>query len=450
MTARGQIGTFARETLTRLGQQGWVQSVGALLGRLAEAGTAGYPPDVRRRLMILNMIAYLIAATTLGYAVQHATLDFQTYKPVIFINLALVLLAIVVPYSHRYGDLAAGLIIVVSEYIALFAITAYLGRSSGVHLQYFIAAAAAFVGFGLNRLKLIVPIVLIGLALHLYAWFHFPRSQAVIVADRNVLDSLYVQAAITTVVLTAASVYYAFRLAERAKAETDTLLRNVLPDSVVERLKSQPGTAIADSFSEASILFADISGFVALARGLGAERTVGLLNEIVMEFDCLAAGHRVEKIKTIGDAYMVAAGIPDPVEDHAARLARMGLAMLDVITEIRRRTGLDLNIRIGLASGPVMAGVIGSRKFSYDVWGDPVNLAARLESLSEPGRILLCPGCYAQLKDAFVLQSRGVINVKGLGNQETWYLLGEGASGDPSSCAASVLSPPAPRSNVAE
>ena len=423
MTTDG-LASVARKALVRLGSQGWAQALGRFVGRMAEAGTAGYPPEVKRRLMILNMIAYLIAASTLGYAVQHATLDFETYKPVIFINLGLVMMALLVPFSHRFGDLAAGLIIVVSEYVALFAITAYLGRSSGVHLQYFIAAAAAFVGFGLSRLKLIIPIVLIGLGLHLYAWFNFPRSQAIVAADREVLDSLYVQAAVTTVVLTAASVYYAFRLAEKAKAETDALLRNILPDSVVERLKSRPGEAIADSFGEASILFADISGFVALARRLGAARIVDLLNEIVLEFDCLAAEHGVEKIKTIGDAYMVAAGVPEPVADHTERLARMGLDMLEIVARVRARSGIDLRIRIGLASGPVMAGVIGSRKFSYDVWGDPVNLAARLESLSEPGRILLCPGCRNRLEHGFVLESRGMIDIKGVGSSEAWYLVG--------------------------
>jgi adenylate cyclase len=204
-----------------------------------------------------------------------------------------------------------------------------------------------------------------------------------------VADSLYMQAAITTVVLIAASVYYAFSLAERAKAETDAVLRNVLPDAIVERLKANPGGLIADSIDDASVMFSDISGFVALARRLGADRTVDLLSRIVSEFDALAVRHGVEKIKTIGDAYMVVAGLPDPVPDHTARLARMGLDMLDSVARLRGETGLNINLRIGLASGPVTAGVIGTRKFSYDVWGDPVNLASRLRG-HRPGRIS-CP-----------------------------------------------------------
>ncbi|MGI9403301.1 MAG: adenylate/guanylate cyclase domain-containing protein, partial [Hyphomicrobium sp.] len=142
-------------------------------------------------------------------------------------------------------------------------------------------------------------------------------------------------------------------------------------------------------------------------------------------FDALAFRHGVEKIKTIGDAYMVVAGLPDPVPDHTQRLARMGLDMLDCVAQLRAETGHNVNIRIGLASGPVTAGVIGTRKFSYDVWGDPVNLASRLEGLSAPGRILICPGCHKKLGDAFEFEPRGPVDIKGLGAQETWYLVGE-------------------------
>jgi adenylate cyclase len=138
----------------------------------------------------------------------------------------------------------------------------------------------------------------------------------------------------------------------------------------------------------------------------------------------------VEKIKTIGDAYMVVAGLPEPVPDHTARLARMAFDMLACIERLRAETGLSINIRIGLASGPVTAGVIGTKKFSYDVWGDPVNLASRLEGLSTPGRVLVCPACRAKLAGAFAFESRGAIEIKGLGAQETWFLVpGGGAEG---------------------
>jgi adenylate cyclase len=411
-----------RHGMATVGELPQLQAIGRGIGRLSEAGTAGYPPDVKRRLMILNLISYLIVVSTLVYAIQHALLDYETYKPIIWINLALVGTALTVPLAHRINEIAGALLIVVAEWAALLAFSMYLGHASGVHLQYFVGAAAPFVVFGLNRLWLVVPVILSGLALHLAAWFWFPETAALIPADKEVIDSIYVQAAITTVGLIAASVYYAFRLAEAAKAETDNLLRNILPDVIVARLKAAPADRISDEFDDASVLFADISGFVALARTLGPADTVALLNEIVTRFDELAKTHGVEKIKTIGDAYMVAAGIPEPCDDHLHRLAAMGLSMLAAVSRVAAERGISLSIRIGIASGPVMAGVIGKQKFTYDVWGDAVNLAARLENLSEPGRILVCPRCKKLLDQRFEFESRGQVEIKGLGPREAFFL----------------------------
>ncbi len=403
----------------------FVQRTLAFFKRIAEAGTHGYPADTRRRLKILNMIAYLIAFTTFLYAIQQSVMDFHTYAPMIAINMALVAMALLVPFAHRINELAGGLLLIGAEYAALFGFTDFFSRQGGAQLQYIIAAAACFVIFDLKRIRLIAALVLLALVLHICAWFWFPAPSRVSAEEQQVADSLYTQAAITTVILIAASVYYAFSLAERAKAETDAVLRNVLPDAIVERLKANPGSAIADSIEGASVMFADISGFVALTLRLGADKTVELLSRIVSEFDALAVRHGVEKIKTIGDAYMVVAGLPDPVPDHTARLARMGLDMLDYIARLRRESGLNLNIRVGLASGPVTAGVIGTKKFSYDVWGEPVNLASRLEGQAAPGRILVCPTCHARLIDAFEFEPRDPIEIKGIGSQETWYLLRE-------------------------
>jgi len=389
---------------------------------LAELGTEGYPTDTKRGLKILNLIAYLIAITTFIYAIQHAFLDYEMYKPVVWINICLVFTAIAVPFSHRYSEIAGGLIIVISEFIALYAFAHYLGRSAGVQLQYFIGAAAPFVVFGLKRKWLTIPVVLGALGLHLFAWFQASDIYAEIHAEPEVINSIYVQAAITTFALIAASVYYAFTLTEEAKAQVDTLLRNILPDTIVERLKTKPDDTIADTISEASILFADITGFVALARKLGAEKTVSTLNEIVTAFDALSTKHGVEKIKTIGDAYMAAAGVPEPVPDHTERLARFAIDMQSYLKDLREKTGLSLNMRIGMASGPIMAGIIGKQKFSYDIWGDAVNLAARLEGLSEPGKILICPSCKDNLPDKFRFESKGLVQVKGVGEQEAWFI----------------------------
>lgn len=212
------------------------------------------------------------------------------------------------------------------------------------------------------------------------------------------------------------------RIAELALAESQALLAKILPNFVIERLKKLPQEPIADSFSNASVLFADIEGFVAIARTLGGRKTVNLLDRLMREFDALAARHGVEKIKTIGDAYMAVAGIPQSQDDHCERLAELALDMLAAAGRVGSDTGVEIKLRIGIAAGPVMAGVIGVSKFAYDVWGNTVNLAARLERLATSGQILLCRRAKRQLGSRFRLSSRGEVTVRGLGTGEIWAL----------------------------
>jgi class 3 adenylate cyclase len=180
---------------------------------------------------------------------------------------------------------------------------------------------------------------------------------------------------------------------------------------------------IADRIHESTILFCDLVGFTALSQKLTAERTVDFLGKIFATFDRLAAEEGVEKIKTIGDAYMAAAGVPEPQPDHAERIARLAPRMLKAVEEVARETGLDLQARIGIHTGPIVAGVIGTHKFAYDVWGDSVNTASRMESHSLTGRIQLSAATGAALEGLFRLEPRGVIDVKGKGLMETFFLL---------------------------
>ena len=153
-----------------------------------------------------------------------------------------------------------------------------------------------------------------------------------------------------------------------------------------------------------------------------------LLNKIVTDFDALAAKHNVEKIKTIGDAYMVASGVPDPTPGHTASMIALAEDMLKVMERIRNETGLEVSIRIGIATGPVMAGVIGRKKFSYDIWGNAVNLASRLEGLSKPCRILVCSTTYRRCKETYVFESGGRLEIKGAGQQDVYFLEQQGDS----------------------
>ncbi|HSJ50155.1 MAG TPA: adenylate/guanylate cyclase domain-containing protein [Actinomycetota bacterium] len=214
--------------------------------------------------------------------------------------------------------------------------------------------------------------------------------------------------------------------AEQEKAEA--LLVNVLPSSIAERLKAT-SQSIADHFESASILFADVVDFTPLARRLAPAEVVGVLDQLFSHFDTLVERHGLEKIKTIGDCYMAASGVPDPRRDHARRAALLALDMQDAVTTSAVAGRLGLELRIGINSGPVVAGVIGTKRFLYDLWGDAVNIASRMEAHGSPGEIQITRDTYELLKDEFVCTPRGTIPVKGKGQMETWYLVGPRSNG---------------------
>jgi guanylate cyclase len=209
---------------------------------------------------------------------------------------------------------------------------------------------------------------------------------------------------------------------ERAKSER--LLLNVLPASVASRLKESDHHVIADGFDTATVLFADIVGFTTLAQTLPPARVVVLLDRVFAGWDGLADRHGVEKIKTIGDAYMVAAGIPAVREDHTEAIADLALEMGAEAERRAGESGLPIAVRIGIDTGPVVAGVIGRAKFSYDLWGDTVNTASRMESHGLPGAIQVSERTYERLRGTHELRRRGTIEVKGKGPMTTYLLLG--------------------------
>ena len=214
---------------------------------------------------------------------------------------------------------------------------------------------------------------------------------------------------------------------------SERLLLNVLPQSIAERLKGRSEVladsfteVIADSFPDVTVLFADIVGFTDFSAGVNPKKLLVMLNEIFTGFDSIADNRGMEKIKTIGDAYMVVAGIPAVTADHAARGAHMALDMMDALDAFNKRNGYTLQMRIGINSGPAVAGVIGKRKFIYDLWGDTVNTASRMESHGMPGRIQLTDATRQRLSAPFVFEQRGAIDVKGKGEMHTWFLNGRG------------------------
>jgi adenylate cyclase len=205
--------------------------------------------------------------------------------------------------------------------------------------------------------------------------------------------------------------------------KADNLLLNILPRSIAERLKAGTRT-IADQFDATSILFADVVAFTTLANRLSAAEVVGVLDRLFSHFDTLVERYDLEKIKTIGDAYMVAAGVPRPRPDHARALALLALDMVDAVRSDGEIGQLGCELRIGIDSGPVVAGVIGRKRFLYDLWGDAVNTASRMESHGTPGRIQISRATYELVKGEFECEPRGLVPIKGKGEMETWYLVG--------------------------
>ncbi len=323
---------------------------------------------------------------------------------------------------------AAGLFLARSRYVyvgttmAMFEVLVHaaacvqvLGWGSG--FQYYLLGA--LVSFFLFPGKRIASAAVVFVVLIEFGVLFLLRDRAPLVPlGAAVLGTMNLANIICAFGLSILAALYYVHVAERAEARSEALLRNVMPAPIAERLKTNEAT-IADSFDDASVLFADIVGFTVMAQSLAPAEVVKLLDRVFSRFDELVARRGLEKIKTIGDAYMVAAGIPTPRADHAEALALLALEMRAVLAAEE-----TLLVRMGIHSGPVVAGVIGRSRFLYDLWGDTVNTASRMESHGIPGEIQVSEATFELLKDKFVFEERGVVEVKGKGPMRTYLLRG--------------------------
>jgi len=247
---------------------------------------------------------------------------------------------------------------------------------------------------------------------------------------RPLVVSLYVLNIGVVSAITFALMFYFIRgkntaldLLRLEQEKSERLLLNVLPKEIAPALKAGRQT-IAEHYDVASVMFADIVGFTDLSVRLSPAEMVRLLNEIFSHFDRLVETYGLEKIRTIGDNYMVAAGVPVPLERHAHRMAAMALDLCDFVQFLPPYQGYKINFRVGINTGPVVAGVIGQQKFHYDLWGDTVNTASRMESSGVPGKIQITTATRDCIQDEFVCLLRGVVPIKGKGPMETWFLAG--------------------------
>lgn len=395
------------------------------------------PPNVHRydhrtyySMLIANVMALLLH---LSWIFIFYGLD---YMPLFWVNIGSVTLFIInMALLCRWGTVLTSVVIGSCEVLGhQFLAIYFLGWGYG--FQYFLLVIVAF-AFMMNFKTMVIPAGMFIVCLLSFLGFYYgvqywnmPHAdlgsgvrETFLMA--NVTSAFAILAIMSYVYSEAARTAEAKLELERHKSEG--LLLNILPVSIAQRLK-EDNAVIADHFDSTTVLFSDIVGFTAMSETVTPTELVNRLNRIFRAFDDLVQKYDLEKIKTIGDAYMVAGGFPEMREGHTVDVAAMALEMLTVLQDCGLDGEAPVEIRIGIHCGPAVAGVIGIKKFAYDVWGDTVNTASRMESSGLPGRIQLSEQAAKIIEHEFEIEERGAVEIKGKGQMKTYWLLGRRAS----------------------
>ncbi len=371
-------------------------------------------------------------AAALSYAAFYALYDFEGLRvawTAALICALVILLPLVAIRSTRlalYLGMAVGIWVFTT-------LTYHLGASTGLFLYLNVALMAAFFVNGKEHLADSIFFAVACTTAMVISMIYFQEPSGTARVDPVFQSIVLLSVIVSLPIMISLGIFtLSFRVARAEEAlaaehaRSEALLDNLLPSEIAARLKSEPGTVIADDLDEVTILFADIVDFTPRASSMPPEEVINFLNRVFTEFDKLTDRFGLEKIKTIGDAYMVAAGMPVARPDHAQAIADMALEMLQVTRRLTRETGQQVEVRIGLHSGAAIAGVIGSQKVFYDVWGDTVNTASRMESQGEEGRIQLTRETKDRLGPDYQFELRGDVEIKGKGIVQTYWLMGKG------------------------
>jgi guanylate cyclase len=380
-------------------------------------------PDVRTRRVALILIALAITVLATAWTATYLVLDRPLSAAVPFAYQVISVIGLVALATTR--DLRLLRVTQIGAMLVLpFLLQWSLGgfiNSSAMMVWAFVAPLAALVLYSPRQAVVVLAAYVV---LTLVSGVLDPSVAASVAPFPNELRLLFFVLNIGFVsIVVYAALQYFVAARERAQTETDELLHNILPVAIADRLKGGE-SRIADDFGAVTVLFADVAGFTPLARAAGAANTVALLDRVFSAWDELADRFGLEKIKTIGDAYMAVCGAPVARPDHVRAAADMALAMLPETARVASEMGRPLEVRIGMHTGAAMAGVIGKRKFFYDVWGDAVNVASRMETFGRPGRIHVSGAVEAVLRGQYRFEERGTMEIKGLGEMHTFFLLG--------------------------
>ena len=297
-----------------------------------------------------------------------------------------------------------------------------LGLNSDLHIYFTLAGGMLFL-FGVQNWRPFVVLLALVAGVLVFALHYAPTGGFVAPEDARLRELLSTHAMINTLAVNAAFIFYALSALRRAEVASEALIASVMPSAIADRLRAG-ADRIADRIENLSVLFADLVGFTEAVQELPPEAVVDYLDRVVRTFDTLCEQHGVEKIKTIGDCYMAAAGLEGSGAAGAVAIGRFALAMLEASEHHPALGGRKLALRVGIHCGPATAGVIGDTRFSYDVWGAAVNVAARMESHGEPGRIQVSAAFRALTEDTFVFEERGMTDIKSIGLARTFFLVG--------------------------
>ncbi|KGI70868.1 adenylate/guanylate cyclase domain-containing protein [Mycobacterium rufum] len=386
---------------------------------------------VSRRIRVLTIAGWIAAAVSVSFgAFQLLVGGSLWWLGVINVLCGLAFLSI--PRLCPLGEIVAPVTFVVFAYLSVGFFCYTMGTGSGLQFYFLVSASLVVLVLGIERIRLAAVIAAIGVVLIIALELTVPNDRGI--GPPWMLTVGFISSVVSSVVMILATLWYTLRETERAERameaeyeRSERLLANILPETIADRLKDPARSVIADKYDDASILFADIAGYTKRASDTAPAELVRFLDRLYTDLDALVDRHGLEKVKTSGDSYMVVSGVPTPRSDHLEALAALALDMADAVAGLTDPQGRDVPLRIGMACGPVVAGVVGAKKFFYDVWGDAVNVASRMETTDVEGRIQVPDDVYARLRDSFVLEERGYVEVKGKGPMHTWYLVGHRA-----------------------
>ena len=394
-------------------------------------GTDRFEGPAKRRILMTNMLVTLISALTVPYLIFFSLYDFTgLIVPITFIAIA-ALLFLLTPFLNSWSAYAGGLYNLTLWIAFALLISYFFSARSAIHFYLLAGATSAISIFGIRQNALSVFSIALGIGCFFYVDNNFLEPAPFLNLTPVFINILYFTSIPMALMFISCMLFYAFfqmhraeQLLQKEYEYSERLLANMLPVSIATQLKRNPGKTIADSHESVTILFADIVDFTPRASHQSPDEVVRFLNQLFTRFDNLANKHGLEKIKTLGDAFMVAGGMPDAQPDHAERVARMALDMVAETEAFSVEMSEKVELRIGIHSGPAVAGVIGTQKPVYDVWGDTVNTAARMESNGTNGKIQVTAETKDKLGGSFEFARRGEVEIKGKGSLELWYLEG--------------------------